>query len=130
MSELANFAKAFTADYYEKFTKNRQALLGLYTPDASLTFEGQEFKGQQAILEKLTSLQFGEMQYHISTTDAQISQPQINAVIIFVTGMFLLGGETNPLSFSQVFQLVPTQAATGATVYLIQNDIFRLNIGG
>ncbi|RKP08918.1 hypothetical protein THASP1DRAFT_29284 [Thamnocephalis sphaerospora] len=129
MADLNAFATAFTTEYYEKFTKNRAALKDIHAENAYFTFEGAEHHGRQAIGEKLESLQFGDMQYKVSTVDAQLSNAQLNTVIVSVTGMFLLGGESNPLNFNQVFQLAPVVGADGSTSFCVFNSIFRLNLG-
>lgn len=46
--------KAFVDHYYATFDTNRAALGALYTPEATLSFEGQKSVGQAAILTKLT----------------------------------------------------------------------------
>ena len=46
--------KAFVDHYYATFDSNRASLGALYTPEATLSFEGQKSVGQAAILAKLT----------------------------------------------------------------------------
>lgn len=45
--------RQFAEFYYATFASNRPGLLNLYQADSLMTYEGQEFAGQQAILEKL-----------------------------------------------------------------------------
>ena len=45
--------RQFAEFYYATFGANRQQLLNLYQADSLMTYEGQEFAGQQAIMEKL-----------------------------------------------------------------------------
>jgi hypothetical protein len=116
-------AKEFTDFYYHKFDSDRSQLAPLYRPSSMLTFEGAQFLGVGAIVEKLTSLGFNHVRHNVSTIDAQ---PSISsgALIVSVTGYLFVDDGPNPLSFSQVFQL----ANEGGTYYVF-NDVFRLNVG-
>ncbi|KAJ2464286.1 Nuclear transport factor 2 [Coemansia sp. RSA 2322] len=53
--------------------------------------------------------------------DVQPSLPNVNALIIAVTGQLLVDEETKPQQYSQMFQLVEDNG------YFVYNDIFRLN---
>ena len=64
------------------------------------------------------------MQHQVVTIDAQPSNPQQGPLLVSVTGRLLVDDETNPMHFSQTFQLVPD----GGSFYVF-NDIFRLNYG-
>lgn len=86
-----------------------------------LTFEGQQFQGPQAIVQKLKSL--GQVHHNVKSTDVQPSNTEA-AILIFVTGAVQIGGD-NPLHFCQTFQLV----STGPGNYYVHNAIFRLNYG-
>lgn len=55
-----------------------------------LTFENTQFQGQNAIIEKLSSLPFQRVQHRISTVDAQPANPQLGSVIVMVTGQLLV----------------------------------------
>ncbi|KAH0830312.1 hypothetical protein J3R83DRAFT_1681 [Lanmaoa asiatica] len=134
-------AKHFTEFYYTTFDADRSQLGPLYVrpssennairvdlttvqrPKSMLTFEKDQVLGVEAIVEKLTSLPFTKVRHNVSTIDAQ---PSISseALIVSVTGYLLVDDEPNPLSFSQVFQLV-----SEGTTYYVFNDIFRLNVG-
>ena len=89
-----------------------------------LTFEGQQFKGSEAIVAKLVSLPFKRVQHRFSTVDVQPSNPASNSILIFVTGQLLVDDESNPQFFSQSFQLFADNGGN----WFIYNDIFRLNL--
>ena len=81
-----------------------QIILLLQSPQSMLTFEGEQFMGSQAIVEKLTKV--GKVQHDVKSMDVQPSQTSA-AIIIFVTGTLRIDGG-NPLHFCEVFQLVST----------------------
>jgi len=120
-------ASAFVNYYYRTFDTNRGTLASLYTQDSVLTFEGEFFRGAQAIQEKLVSLQFQTVVHKIHTMDAQMASPtgQNQGIIVFVCGDLFVDGGKNPIKFSQVFQLFPHPQGN----WYVQNDIFRLNYG-
>ncbi|KAG8217244.1 hypothetical protein J3R82DRAFT_5333 [Butyriboletus roseoflavus] len=86
-----------------------------------LTFEQAQILGAPAIVEKLTSLPFTKVRHNVSTIDAQPSVSR-GAIIVSVTGYLLVDDEPNPLSFSQVFQLVNE----GTTYYVAYQDDRRV----
>ena len=96
---------------------------GLYKDVSTLTFEGQAVKGAQAIVQKLSSLQFGQVKVQMVSKDFQAG-PQ-GSLLIMVNGNLIVEGQTNHLKFAQVFTLI----ATGGNNFYIHNDIFRLNYG-
>ena len=51
---LPAIGTAFVKHYYEQFDNNRAALSTLYTEQSKLTFEGEQFMGSIAIMQKLT----------------------------------------------------------------------------
>ena len=61
-----------------------------------LTFEGQQFQGTNAIVEKLAALPFQKVQHAITTIDAQPSNPQQGPLLVTVTGRLLVDDEQNP----------------------------------
>ncbi|KAI8148915.1 nuclear transport factor 2 [Fennellomyces sp. T-0311] len=121
MADFNEVSKAFVKFYYDTFDSNRASLLPLYRDPSMLTFEGQQFRGAQAIVEKLASLPFSKVAHRVSTIDAQ---PSFNdgAILVSVTGQLLVDEEQNPQMFSQAFHLVPDNGQ-----YWVYNDIFRLN---
>lgn len=86
-----------------------------------MTFEGNQFGGQQAIMQKLREI--GQVQHTAKSIDIQPSTND-QAIIVFVTGSIKIGGD-NPLHFCEMFQLV--QSAPGQ--WTVFNDVFRLNYG-
>lgn len=115
-------ARAFTDHYYQTFDTNRSGLASLYQNESMLTFEGQQFMGAQAIVEKLTGLPFQSVQHRVVSLDAQ---PSVGGgLVVFVTGQLITDGESKPLNFSQVFALMNTGGS-----YVVTNDMFRLNYG-
>ncbi|KAI8385023.1 uncharacterized protein BYT42DRAFT_564439 [Radiomyces spectabilis] len=122
MSDMNTVAKAFTDFYYETFDGGRQNLASLYRESSMLTFEGAQFVGANAIVEKLVSLPFQKVLHRVSTFDAQPSAPNSSNLLVTVTGQLLIDDEQNPQMFSQTFQLIAENRT-----YWVYNDIFRLN---
>ncbi len=104
MADPVAVGKAFTDHYYQTFDTNRSALASLYQDASMLTFEGQQFQGTQAIVEKLTGLPFQSVQHRVVSLDAQPTHA--GGLLVFVTGQLLTDGESKPLNFSQVFSLM------------------------
>jgi hypothetical protein len=85
-----------------------------------LTFEDKQVQGAEAIVQTLAGLAFRTVRHVVKTVDAQ---PTVgNGVIVFVSGDLFVDGETNPIKFSQVFNLQPN----GASFYVL-NELMRLN---
>ncbi|KAI0692210.1 nuclear transport factor 2 [Cytidiella melzeri] len=124
MADIQAVAKQFTDFYYATFDANRANLAPLYRPSSMLTFEGSQFLGHEAIVGKLTSLPFEKVGHQVTTLDAQPSSQSVASLIVSVTGQLLVDDNTNPLQFSQIFQLIPDGGS-----YYVFNDIFRLNYG-
>jgi len=124
MTDINDIARQFIAFYYETFSLNRDNLKALYRPQSLLTFEGAQFEGTEAIVEKLTSLPFEKVHHRVSTFDAQLSSRPTNSILVSVTGLLVVDDEQNPINFSQFFQLHPDGGS-----YYVSNDIFRLNYG-
>ncbi|KAI8984047.1 hypothetical protein BDF20DRAFT_833587 [Mycotypha africana] len=124
MANIVEVATAFTNFYYQTFDSSRQELAPLYRDASMLTFEGQQFKGVQGIVEKLVSLPFGRVQHKVITIDAQPGNDTTGSIIVSVTGALLVDDEQNPQLFTQTFQLIPEGSS-----YYVFNDIFRLVYG-
>ncbi|KAL1915985.1 uncharacterized protein VTP21DRAFT_6373 [Calcarisporiella thermophila] len=124
MTDINAVAKSFTDFYYQSFDSNREQLRGLYKDVSMLTFEGAQFQGQANIMEKLLNLPFQKVAHRISTVDAQPANPQMNALLVTVSGQLLIDEEQNPQQFSQTFQLISEGGS-----YFVYNDIFRLIYG-
>lgn len=120
-AQFAEIGPAFVTHYYQQFDTNRTALQSLYQAESMLTFEKEQFAGMQAIMTKLTTLNFQSVQHQVTTIDAQ---PTVgNGITVFVTGKLVVDGSPNPLMFAQTFVLAPTPAGS----WYIHNDMFRLN---
>jgi len=93
--------------------------MSLFSDQSMLTFEGEQFMGQQAIYGKLSS--FGQVEHKVNTLDCQ---PTSNdGIVAFVSGELAIEGG-QPMMFTEVFHL----QKGGAQGYFILNDIFRLNL--
>ncbi|EJD06119.1 nuclear transport factor 2 [Fomitiporia mediterranea MF3/22] len=126
MADINAIAQQFTDFYYKTFDQDRGQLTPLYRNESMLTWEGQQFQGVQTIVEKLMSLPFQKVVHQVTKFDAQPSSIVTPNLLVSVTGHLLVDDETNPLPFSQVFQLIQ-DTETGS--YYVFNDIFRLNLG-
>ncbi|KIJ69654.1 hypothetical protein HYDPIDRAFT_106304 [Hydnomerulius pinastri MD-312] len=124
MADLTSVAKQFTDYYYTQFDIDRSQLAPLYRDKSMLTFEGEQFQGTGAIIEKLRGLSFGTVQHKVTTLDVQPSSPTQTSLLVSVTGLLLVDDNVNPLNYSQVFQLIAEDGT-----YYVYNDIFRLNLG-
>ncbi|KAJ2720045.1 Nuclear transport factor 2 [Coemansia sp. Benny D115] len=135
MSNINEIAKQFVDYYYQAFDSDRNNLAPLYVRSmenincakkprrsvSMMTWEAQQLQGVEQIVEKLVSLPFQKVAHQITTIDAQQSLPNVNAIVIMVTGQLLVDDETKPQHFSQTFQLVEDNG------FFVYNDIFRLN---
>lgn len=125
-NNIDEIASNFAQFYYQTFATSRPSLSALYQPHSLLTLEGTTQQGPNDIIAKLSTLPAltPASPYAIDTLDAQPSNAH-GGLLIFVTGRLQVEGESNPLRFSQTFQLCPN----GPGQYFVQNDIFRLNYG-
>jgi len=112
-------ASAFVGQFYQVFDSNADGLAGLYQPTSMLTFEGQQFLGSAAIVEKLKQL--GSVRHNPQTIDVQPSVVP-NSIVVVVTGHVQVENG-NPLMYCEFFHLV----ATAQNSFYVHNDIFRLN---
>ena len=119
MSDFTDIGTQFVQHFYQTFSSDRTTLMQLFSDNSMLTFEGEQFMGQQSIYNKLTS--FGKVSHNITTNDVQ---PSINdGIVCFVSGDLTID-DGQPLKFSEVFHL----QKGGAQGYYILNDLFRLNL--
>lgn len=91
-----------------------------------LSFEGQQYKGVTAIVQKLVGLPFGRVEHKVVTCDCQPTTavtPQ--GIMVTVSGNLAID-ENQPMKFAQSFLLLPD--SSNASNYWVHNDIFRLNL--
>ena len=98
-------AEQFLNHYYGTFSSNRPALQSLYQQDSTLTFEGEQYTGTQAIAGKFAALPFQQIQFQVVTKDIQMGINQ-NCLLIFVNGTLRIDNEANNLKFSQSSNLL------------------------
>ncbi|KAJ2161326.1 Nuclear transport factor 2 [Coemansia sp. RSA 552] len=122
MADISAIGKSFSEFYYQTFDGSRAELANLYKDESMLTWEGNQFCGNAAIMEKLLTLPFQRIAHKVTTIDTQPSVPGANSIIVCVTGQLQIDDEPRPQQFTQFFQLVDRDGS----VY-IHNDIFRLN---
>ncbi|KAJ2793602.1 Nuclear transport factor 2 [Coemansia sp. 'formosensis'] len=121
MSNINDIAKQFVDYYYQAFDSDRNNLAPLFRDASMMSWEGTQVQGAKNIVEKLVSLPFQRVVHKVTTIDAQPSLPNVNALVIAVTGQLLVDEETKPQQYTQLFQLVEDNG------FFIYNDIFRLN---
>ncbi|KAJ2425906.1 Nuclear transport factor 2 [Coemansia sp. RSA 2531] len=130
MNNISDIAKQFVDYYYQTFDSDRSSLAPLYRDMSMMSWEGTQMQGAKNIVEKLVvssgaphshSLPFTRVAHKVTTIDTQPSLPNVNAVVIAVTGQLLVDDETKPQQYTQLFQLVEDGG------FFIYNDIFRLN---
>jgi len=121
MADFNTVAQEFTKFYYATFDADRKNLAALYRDNSMLTFESAAVQGSAGIIEKLAGLPFQRVQHQVATIDAQPSS-EAGGILVLVSGALLVDEEQKPMSYTQVFQLLPD----GAGSYYVFNDIFRL----
>ena len=94
--------------------------MALFSEQSMMTFEGEQYMGQENIYNKLSS--FGQISHNVKQLDAQ---PTINdGIMVLITGELTIEGSENPMMFTEIFHL----QQGGAQGYYVHNDIFRLNL--
>ncbi|KAF9934423.1 Nuclear transport factor 2 [Modicella reniformis] len=121
MANLGPVVDQFIGFYYPTFATSRAALSILYRDTSLLSWEGSQFRGSAAIIEKLASLPFQSVSHRVATQDFQ---PGNDYFLITITGQLLVDGESNPQFFAQTFVL-----KSDAGVFYISNEVFRLVYG-
>ncbi|RYP75849.1 hypothetical protein DL771_002113 [Monosporascus sp. 5C6A] len=122
MADFQDVAKQFVQFYYDTFDNNRPGLAALYRDNSMLTFESAAVMGTVNIGNKLVNLPFEKVKHQVDTSDAQ---PSINGgILVLVTGKLLVDEEQRPMSYTQVFQLLPEGGS-----FFVHNDIFKLVYG-
>ncbi|CAI8028335.1 Nuclear transport factor 2 [Geodia barretti] len=118
MSSPEVIGKQFVAAFYQTFDTNRAGLAPLYGQGAMLSYEGELFSGQEAIVQKLTSLPFQTIVHQVTTHDFHLTVD--GGLLVTVVGQ--LKADSDPIhGFTEVFYL--KQVGDGLFVF---NDIFRL----
>uniref|UniRef100_A0A2I3HPB2 Nuclear transport factor 2 n=1 Tax=Nomascus leucogenys TaxID=61853 RepID=A0A2I3HPB2_NOMLE len=87
---------SFIPHYYKLFDNDRTQLGAIYIDASCLTWEGQQFQGKAAIVEKLSNLRFQKIQHSIIAQDHQFTPH--SCIINMVVGqlkMFLLKNINN-----------------------------------
>jgi len=121
MADFQAIATQFVTHYYTTFDgPSRKDLAALYRENSMLTFQSAQFLGAAAIGEKLATLPFEKVQHIVGTNDAQPTPS--GGIVILVTGQLKTDEESNPLPYSQAFQL----AKDPNDQWFVFNDIFTL----
>merc|ERR1711916_277279 len=113
-------AQQFVQFYYNQFDADRSGIASLYTDQSMLTFEDKKAQGVQNIVQIFVGLGFSQVKHVVTSIDAQPSPG--DGILVFVSGNVHIDGNTNPVKFSQVFNLQPN----GSGSFFILNDIMRL----
>ncbi|XP_043937587.1 nuclear transport factor 2 [Protopterus annectens] len=85
-----------------------------------LTWEGEQFQGKIAIVKKITSLPFHEIQHSITSAD---HQPTAEGCVLSMVVGQLKADEDPIMGFHQVFLLKRVNDA-----WICTNDLFRLSL--
>ncbi|KAM4017817.1 nuclear transport factor 2 isoform 1-T2 [Anomaloglossus baeobatrachus] len=109
---------SFVQHYYRLFDTDRAQLKSIYTDSSCLTWEGQQYQGKDAIIEKLSMLPFQKIQHNITSQDHQPTPD--NCIISMVVGQ-LKADDDQVIGFHQMFLLKNVQ-----DVWVCTNDMFRL----
>ncbi|KFQ28925.1 PREDICTED: nuclear transport factor 2 [Merops nubicus] len=109
---------SFVQHYYQVFDTDRTQLGAIYIDASCLTWEGQQFQGKAAIVEKLSSLPFQKIQHSIT---AQDHQPTPDSCILSMVVGQLKADEDPIMGFHQIFLLKNINDA-----WVCTNDMFRL----
>ncbi|XP_075693029.1 nuclear transport factor 2 [Rhinoderma darwinii] len=111
---------SFVQHYYRLFDSDRTLLKAIYTDASCLTWEGQQYQGKDAIIEKLSMLPFQKIQHSITSQDHQPTPD--NCIVSMVVGQ--LKADDDPvIGFHQMFLLRNVQ-----DVWVCTNDMFRLSL--
>ncbi|XP_073461126.1 nuclear transport factor 2 isoform X1 [Aquarana catesbeiana] len=95
---------SFVQHYYRLFDSDRTQLKSIYTDASCLTWEGQQYQGKEAIIEKLSMLPFQKIQHSITSQDHQPTPD--NCIISMVVGQLKVGPDglfsTSPTAVFQI----------------------------
>ncbi|KAM4614068.1 nuclear transport factor 2 isoform 2-T2 [Discoglossus pictus] len=109
---------SFIQHYYNMFDNDRSCLSAIYIDSSCLTWEGEQFQGKTAIIEKLAMLPFQKIQHSIT---AQDHQPTPDSCILSMVVGQLKADDDQILGFQQTFVLKHFNDA-----WVCTNEIFRL----
>lgn len=121
--------KTFVQAFYQRFDlkQSRPEAVQFYIPgQALLSFEGQQFMGQELIHKKLCEdFPMGNIKRAVTKVDCQPMGD--GGVLVFVLGQLQAADADGdkPMGFTQVFILRTTD---GGSSWFIQHDIFRLTL--
>ncbi|KAL3728315.1 hypothetical protein ACJRO7_032981 [Eucalyptus globulus] len=106
--DLIEKAKRFMEKYYRTFDANRADLVNLFREESVLAFEGQQIKGKEAILAKLTSIP----ECHNEIADFNCLRHRTpGSMLVWVCGQTWVGGtkdKADAVLTNQMFHLMPT----------------------
>ncbi|XP_006901412.1 PREDICTED: nuclear transport factor 2-like [Elephantulus edwardii] len=111
---------SFIQHYYQLFDKDRVQPGAIYIDTSYLTWEGQQFQGKAAIVEKWSSLPFQKIPHSITSQD---HQPTPDSCILSMVVGQLKANEDPIMGFHQMFLLKNINDACVCT-----NDMFRLSL--
>ncbi|XP_059974359.1 nuclear transport factor 2-like [Mesoplodon densirostris] len=109
---------SFIQHYYQLFDNDRTQPGASYIDATCLTWEGQQFQGKAATVEKLSSLLFQKIQDSIT---AQDHQPRPDSCIISMVVDQFKADEDPVMGFHQMLPLKNINDA-----WVCTNDMFRL----
>ncbi|KAK7114324.1 nuclear transport factor 2-like [Littorina saxatilis] len=125
--DFDTIGKTFVQAYYARFDQkaSRPEVAQFYIPGQSLlTFEGEQFMGQETIHKKLNEgFPMGNIKRAVTKVDCQPTAD--GGVLVFVLGQLQSADSEGDkaMGFSQVFVL-----KTDGNTWFIQHDMFRLAI--
>merc|ERR1719167_1456933 len=102
LNKTKEIASVFAQHYYDKFDKERAALINMYLPCSIMQFEDELCCGKDEIEKKLANLRMKTVKHVITTVDGQ---PTVdNGIVIHVLGQ-LKADEDVPHGFSETFHI-------------------------
>ncbi|XP_072374454.1 nuclear transport factor 2 isoform X6 [Scyliorhinus torazame] len=108
----------FVQHYYQVFDADRSQLGSLYIDASCLSWEGQQFQGKTAIVEKIIGLPFRKIQHSIT---AQDHQPTPDSCILSMVVGQLQADDDQVIGFQQTFLLKCL-----SDTWVCTNEVFRL----
>ncbi|XP_029464690.1 nuclear transport factor 2 isoform X2 [Rhinatrema bivittatum] len=105
---------SFVQHYYQLFDCDRTLLGAIYIDASCLTWEGQQYQGKAAIVEKLSNLPFQKIQHSIT---AQDHQPTPDSCILS-----MVVGQLKPLSSTFHYCMNKTKARKDQFYMELQAD--------